>query len=134
MQINKNSARAVQHFLCKFCICSCCDGVTLVVVVVVVVVAAAAAAAAAAVVMLMNDDMMVIAGSDVFLDSSIHCYLSELLRVYCKPSYLDRMDFTQPVPGLASFYDLYDSHCCCYLSICCRHIQARTRPMIVKSF
>jgi len=49
-----------------------------------------------------------LSGSDVFLDATVHCYLSELLRLYCKPTYLDRMDFSQPVPGLASFHDLYE--------------------------
>jgi len=42
----------------------------------------------------------------VFLDGTVHCYLAALLRLYCKPTYLDRMDFAQPVPGLASFHDL----------------------------
>ena len=79
-----------------------------------------------------NDDvMLMMSGSDVFLDSSIHCYLSELLRVYCKPSYLDRMDFTQPVPGLASFHDLYDSQCCYYFSIHCCRIHTHTRSIFV---
>ena len=48
-----------------------------------------------------------VAGSDAFLDSVVHCYLSELLRIYCRPIHLDRMDFGQPVPGLASFHDLW---------------------------
>jgi len=58
-----------------------------------------------------DDDDDTVSGSDVFLDQSIHCYLSHLLRLYCRPTYLDRMDFSQPVPGLASFHDLYVDHC-----------------------
>ena len=48
-----------------------------------------------------------LAGSDLFLHSEIQCYLMALLQHYCKPAILDRMDFTKPVPGLASFYDFY---------------------------
>ena len=67
----------------------------------------AAAAAAAADDDDDGDDVCCNVGSDVFLDGSVRCYLTQLLRLYCKPSQLDRMDFTQPVPGLASFHDLY---------------------------
>ncbi|KAK2152507.1 hypothetical protein LSH36_326g02070 [Paralvinella palmiformis] len=47
------------------------------------------------------------AGSDLFLDSGVQSYLAALLQHYSKPAILDRMHFNQPVPGLASFYDLY---------------------------
>lgn len=48
-----------------------------------------------------------LAGSDLFLDKMIHGYLSGLLKAYCLPRHLDRMDFTKPIPGIASFHDLY---------------------------
>ncbi|ELU07650.1 hypothetical protein CAPTEDRAFT_227185 [Capitella teleta] len=48
-----------------------------------------------------------LAGSDLFLDSRVHHYLEILLRIYCRPSNLDRLDLTLSIPGLASFYDLY---------------------------
>jgi len=45
-------------------------------------------------------------GNDLFFDKMIHGYLSGLLKAYCLPRHLDRMDFTKPIPGIASFHDL----------------------------
>lgn len=46
-------------------------------------------------------------GNDLFLDRTVHCYLAGLLRHYTKPNILDKIDFTENIPGLSSFYDLY---------------------------
>ncbi|XP_041353389.1 RNA polymerase II-associated protein 1-like isoform X2 [Gigantopelta aegis] len=47
------------------------------------------------------------AGNDLFLERSVHCYLAALLREYTKPVLLDKMKFDEPIPGLSSFYELY---------------------------
>ncbi|XP_046551211.1 RNA polymerase II-associated protein 1-like [Haliotis rubra] len=47
------------------------------------------------------------AGNDLFLDRSVSCYLAALLQEYTKPAALDRLDFTEDIPGLSSFYDLF---------------------------
>ncbi|XP_078000922.1 RNA polymerase II-associated protein 1-like [Glandiceps talaboti] len=46
-------------------------------------------------------------GNDVFLEDTVHYYLSVLLRIYTQSDYLDKLDFNVPIPGVASFYDLY---------------------------
>ncbi|XP_045186711.2 RNA polymerase II-associated protein 1-like [Mercenaria mercenaria] len=48
-------------------------------------------------------------GNDMFLDRTVHCFLAGLLRVYTKPAILNKMDFSEHIPGLPSFYDLYVS-------------------------
>ena len=55
---------------------------------------------------LMYHLMFVFAGNDLFLNSSVHDYLSALLRIYTNPSKLNQLDFNSPIPGLTSFYDL----------------------------
>ncbi|XP_060117365.1 RNA polymerase II-associated protein 1 [Heteronotia binoei] len=48
-------------------------------------------------------------GSDLFLESAIHCYTAALLSLYCQSKVLDSLNLDVPLPGLASFYDLYIS-------------------------
>lgn len=50
---------------------------------------------------------MSVLGSDVFLDKWVHAYLAGLLRIYSRSVMLDRAKLDVPVPGLASFYDLW---------------------------
>ncbi|XP_048259249.1 RNA polymerase II-associated protein 1-like [Haliotis rufescens] len=47
------------------------------------------------------------AGNDLFLDRCVSSYLAALLQEYTKPAALDRLDFTENIPGLSSFYDLF---------------------------
>ncbi|XP_048342038.1 RNA polymerase II-associated protein 1 [Sphaerodactylus townsendi] len=46
-------------------------------------------------------------GSDLFLESAVHCYTAALLSLYCSNKVLDSLKLDAPLPGLASFYDLY---------------------------
>ncbi|NWU65977.1 RPAP1 protein, partial [Pterocles burchelli] len=48
-------------------------------------------------------------GGDLFLEAPIHCYTAALLSVYCQPKALDSLNLDAPLPGLASFHDLYVS-------------------------
>ncbi|NXY81166.1 RPAP1 protein, partial [Alcedo cyanopectus] len=48
-------------------------------------------------------------GSDLFLEAPIHHYTAALLSVYCQPKALDSLNLDAPIPGLASFHDLYVS-------------------------
>ncbi|XP_009997874.1 PREDICTED: RNA polymerase II-associated protein 1 [Chaetura pelagica] len=48
-------------------------------------------------------------GSDLFLEAPIHRYTAALLSVYCQPKPLDSLNLDAPLPGLASFHDLYIS-------------------------
>nr|XP_021389142.1 RNA polymerase II-associated protein 1 isoform X1 [Lonchura striata domestica]XP_021389143.1 RNA polymerase II-associated protein 1 isoform X1 [Lonchura striata domestica] len=48
-------------------------------------------------------------GSDLFLEAPIHRYTAALLSVYCQPKALDSLNLDAPLPGLASFHDLYIS-------------------------
>uniref|UniRef100_A0A8C3U5S0 RNA polymerase II associated protein 1 n=1 Tax=Catharus ustulatus TaxID=91951 RepID=A0A8C3U5S0_CATUS len=48
-------------------------------------------------------------GSDLFLEAPIHRYTAALLSVYCQPKILDSLNLDAPLPGLASFHDLYIS-------------------------
>lgn len=48
-------------------------------------------------------------GSDLFLEGAVHCYTAALLSLYCRNKVLDSLDLDAPLPGLASFYDLYIS-------------------------
>ncbi|NXT67421.1 RPAP1 protein, partial [Chaetops frenatus] len=48
-------------------------------------------------------------GSDLFLEAPIHRYTTALLSVYCQPKALDSLNLDAPLPGLASFHDLYIS-------------------------
>uniref|UniRef100_A0A8D0KX28 RNA polymerase II associated protein 1 n=1 Tax=Strix occidentalis caurina TaxID=311401 RepID=A0A8D0KX28_STROC len=48
-------------------------------------------------------------GSDLFLEAPIHRYTAALLSVYCQPKALDSVNLDAPLPGLASFHDLYIS-------------------------
>ncbi|XP_070532980.1 RNA polymerase II-associated protein 1-like [Ptychodera flava] len=46
-------------------------------------------------------------GNDLFLEDTVHYYLLALLKLYTQPAYMDKLDFNVPIPGVASFYDLY---------------------------
>ncbi|KFO94661.1 RNA polymerase II-associated protein 1, partial [Buceros rhinoceros silvestris] len=48
-------------------------------------------------------------GSDLFLEAPVHRYMAALLSVYCQPKALDSLNLDAPIPGLASFHDLYIS-------------------------
>ncbi|NWR75029.1 RPAP1 protein, partial [Centropus unirufus] len=48
-------------------------------------------------------------GSDLFLEAPIHRYTAALLSMYCQPKALDSLNLDAPLPGLASFHDLYIS-------------------------
>ncbi|NXC39568.1 RPAP1 protein, partial [Penelope pileata] len=48
-------------------------------------------------------------GGDLFLEAPIHCYTAALLSIYCQPKALDSLNLDAPLPGLASFHDLYIS-------------------------
>ncbi|XP_059143141.1 RNA polymerase II-associated protein 1-like [Physella acuta] len=48
-----------------------------------------------------------IAGADLFLERPVHQYLAGLLRVLSSHKLLDKMDFEEKIPGITSFYDLY---------------------------
>ena len=49
---------------------------------------------------------IVLSGNDLFLDDTVHSYLKRLLKIYTSPLYLEKLDFSEDVPGLSSFYDL----------------------------
>ncbi|XP_006265441.1 RNA polymerase II-associated protein 1 isoform X2 [Alligator mississippiensis] len=46
-------------------------------------------------------------GGDLFLEGPVHCYTAALLSLYCQPKALDSLQLDAPLPGLASFHDLY---------------------------
>uniref|UniRef100_A0A6J0TLK9 RNA polymerase II-associated protein 1 n=1 Tax=Pogona vitticeps TaxID=103695 RepID=A0A6J0TLK9_9SAUR len=46
-------------------------------------------------------------GSDLFLEGPVHCYAAALLSLYCHPRVQDSLNLDAPLPGLASFHDLY---------------------------
>ncbi|EDO48627.1 predicted protein, partial [Nematostella vectensis] len=48
-------------------------------------------------------------GFDLFLHTTVHRYMSCLLHIYTQSHRIAQLDFSQPVPGLSSFYDLYSS-------------------------
>ncbi|NWY04679.1 RPAP1 protein, partial [Nothoprocta ornata] len=48
-------------------------------------------------------------GGDLFLEAPIHCYTAALLALYCQPKALDSLNLDVPLPGVASFHDLYTS-------------------------
>ncbi|XP_025951550.2 RNA polymerase II-associated protein 1 isoform X2 [Dromaius novaehollandiae] len=48
-------------------------------------------------------------GGDLFLEAPVHCYTAALLSLYCQPKALDSLNLDAPLPGLASFHDLYTS-------------------------
>lgn len=48
-------------------------------------------------------------GNDLFLDDSIHSVLRVLLKLYCRDGVQATLNFSVPVPGLASFEELYVS-------------------------
>ncbi|NXE08425.1 RPAP1 protein, partial [Lophotis ruficrista] len=48
-------------------------------------------------------------GGDLFLEAPIHRHTAALLSVYCQPKALDSLNLDAPLPGLASFHDLYIS-------------------------
>ncbi|NWJ09131.1 RPAP1 protein, partial [Crypturellus undulatus] len=48
-------------------------------------------------------------GGDLFLEAPIHCYTAALLSLYCQPKALDSLNLDAPLPGVASFHDLYTS-------------------------
>uniref|UniRef100_A0A8C8SVJ9 RNA polymerase II associated protein 1 n=1 Tax=Pelusios castaneus TaxID=367368 RepID=A0A8C8SVJ9_9SAUR len=48
-------------------------------------------------------------GGDLFLEGPVHCYTAALLTLYCQPKVLDSLELDAPLPGLASFHDLYIS-------------------------
>lgn len=46
-------------------------------------------------------------GGDLFLEAPVHHYTAALLSVYCQTKALDSLNLDAPLPGLASFHDLY---------------------------
>ncbi|NXJ65711.1 RPAP1 protein, partial [Rostratula benghalensis] len=48
-------------------------------------------------------------GSDLFLEAPIHRYTAALLSLFCQSKTLDSLNLDAPLPGLASFHDLYIS-------------------------
>ncbi|KAH9507243.1 TOG array regulator of axonemal microtubules protein 1 [Bulinus truncatus] len=48
-----------------------------------------------------------IAGADLFLEKPVHQYLAGLIRVLSSQMLLDKMDLDEKIPGITSFYDLY---------------------------
>ncbi|KAJ7344818.1 hypothetical protein JRQ81_000768 [Phrynocephalus forsythii] len=48
-------------------------------------------------------------GSDLFLEGPVHCYTAALLSLYCHPRVQDSLKLDAPLPGVASFHDLYIS-------------------------
>lgn len=48
-------------------------------------------------------------GNDLFLEGAVHCYTAALLSLYCHSKVLGSLNLDAPLPGLASFYDLYVS-------------------------
>ncbi|CAL1537312.1 unnamed protein product [Lymnaea stagnalis] len=45
--------------------------------------------------------------ADLFLEKPVHQYLAGLVRVLSSQKLLDKMDFEEKIPGITSFYDLY---------------------------
>ncbi|XP_013929841.1 PREDICTED: RNA polymerase II-associated protein 1 [Thamnophis sirtalis] len=48
-------------------------------------------------------------GSDLFLEGPVHCYTAALLSLYCQSKVFESLNLDAPLPGLASFHDLYIS-------------------------
>ncbi|XP_015671420.2 RNA polymerase II-associated protein 1 [Protobothrops mucrosquamatus] len=48
-------------------------------------------------------------GSDLFLEGPVHCYTAALLSLYCRSKVFESLNLDAPLPGLASFHDLYIS-------------------------
>ncbi|XP_034273694.1 RNA polymerase II-associated protein 1 [Pantherophis guttatus] len=48
-------------------------------------------------------------GSDLFLEGPVHCYTAALLSLYCQSKGFESLNLDAPLPGLASFHDLYIS-------------------------
>ncbi|ETE67747.1 RNA polymerase II-associated protein 1, partial [Ophiophagus hannah] len=48
-------------------------------------------------------------GSDLFLEGPVHCYTAALLSLYCQSKVFESLNLDVPLPGLASFHDLYIS-------------------------
>ncbi|KAL7992433.1 hypothetical protein Chor_016689 [Crotalus horridus] len=48
-------------------------------------------------------------GSDLFLEGPVHCYTAALLSLYCQSKVFESLNLDAPLPGLASFHDLYVS-------------------------
>ncbi|XP_063145987.1 RNA polymerase II-associated protein 1 [Candoia aspera] len=48
-------------------------------------------------------------GSDLFLEGPVHCCTAALLSLYCQSKDFESLNLDAPLPGLASFYDLYIS-------------------------
>ncbi|KAK0043487.1 RPAP1 [Biomphalaria pfeifferi] len=48
-----------------------------------------------------------IAGSDLFLEKPVHHYLAGLLRVLTSHKLIHKMDLEEKIPGITSFYDLF---------------------------
>ncbi|XP_062973760.1 RNA polymerase II-associated protein 1 [Elgaria multicarinata webbii] len=46
-------------------------------------------------------------GSDLFLEGPVHCYTAALLSLYCHSKVQASLNLDAPLPGLASFHDLY---------------------------
>ncbi|XP_022334117.2 RNA polymerase II-associated protein 1-like isoform X2 [Crassostrea virginica] len=46
-------------------------------------------------------------GNDLFMDKTVYLYLAGLLREFSTPQLLDQMNFSEEIPGLVSFYDMY---------------------------
>lgn len=48
-------------------------------------------------------------GNDLFMERTVYLYLAALLREFSTPQLLDQMNFTEEIPGIVSFYDLYSA-------------------------
>ncbi|RUS73549.1 hypothetical protein EGW08_018690 [Elysia chlorotica] len=48
-----------------------------------------------------------IAGNDLFLEKPVNYFLAGLLREFSSQKVLDKLDFEEKIPGVTSFYDLY---------------------------
>ncbi|XP_033105370.1 RNA polymerase II-associated protein 1-like [Anneissia japonica] len=48
-------------------------------------------------------------GNDLFFEDQVRSYLTQLMRMYTSPSWEQQLDFNIPIPGVASFPDLYIS-------------------------
>ncbi len=78
--------------------------------------------------------MLFVSGNDLFLDSDIHIYLEAILKIYCQPNHLLRMDFHQPIPGLASFDDLWVHNTAFYSCSVIELKQKKNRTIVTMTF
>ncbi|XP_071963478.1 RNA polymerase II-associated protein 1-like [Antedon mediterranea] len=48
-------------------------------------------------------------GNDLFFEDQVRSYLTQLMKMYTSPNWPQELDFNIPIPGVASFPDLYIS-------------------------